>query len=329
MSRAPTNIGASVRERLTQRARAQAENVQLLLTRYAIERLLFRLGLSPHRDRFVLKGAMLFSLWAPTPYRATGDLDLLGYGDARPERLAQAFRDVCAVRVPDDGVAFRPDTLRAAAVRAGDEYNGVRLTLDAVIAGARLPIQVDIGYGDAVTPGSQEIEYPSLLDMPPSRLLAYPPETVVAEKFQAVVALGMPNSRMKDFFDLWAISTTFPFEGSVLADAMRATFDRRGTPIPADTPIALTDTFAADAAKQAQWRGFLRRTAIALAPRPLPELLAAVADFVMPPARSLAARNAFTSRWQPGGDWQQGGTGNQQGNDAAGSLACLRMVSSR
>jgi hypothetical protein len=274
-----------------------------VLTRYAIERLLFRLSVSPHRDRFVLKGAMLFSLWAPTPYRATGDLDLLGSGDAAPERAADAFRDVCGVEVPDDGVAFQLDTLRAAAARAEDEYSGVRLTLDAVIAGARLPIQVDIGFGDAVTPGTQDIEYPSLLDMPTPRLRAYPPETVVAEKFQALVALGMLNSRMKDFFDLWAISGTFPFEGAVLADAIRATFERRATPLPAETPVALTEAFAADAGKQAQWRGFLRRTAIALAPAPLPELLAAVASFVMPPTRALGAGQAFNVRWRPGNGW--------------------------
>ncbi|MDE2462331.1 MAG: nucleotidyl transferase AbiEii/AbiGii toxin family protein, partial [Alphaproteobacteria bacterium] len=262
------NIGASVRARLTRIAQERKEDVHLALTRYAIERFLYRLGQSPHRDRFVLKGAMLFSLWAPTPYRATGDLDLLGYGDAAPERIASVFRDICIIDVADDGVVFKPETLRAEPARAEDEYSGVRAAMIAEMAGARLSIQIDVGFGDAVTPAAREIDYPSLLDMPTPRLLAYPPETVVAEKFQALVALGMLNSRMKDFFDLWAIGETFSFDGSVLAEAIRATFARRDTALPRQTPIALTAAFAEDAAKQAQWRGFLRRTALSMAPEP-------------------------------------------------------------
>jgi Nucleotidyl transferase AbiEii toxin, Type IV TA system len=302
--RKPRNVGASVRDRLTQRARVNADNVQLVLTRYAIERLLYRLSVSPHRDRFVLKGALLFSLWAPTPYRATGDLDLLGYGDADAGAIVAAFREICTVDAPDDGVIFMPDTVQAEVARAEDEYSGLRVSLEATIAGARLPIQVDIGFGDVVTPAAREVDYPSLLDMPAPRLRAYPPETVVAEKVQALVALGMLNSRMKDFFDLWAISQTFPFEGPVLSGALRATFARRATSLPAETPIALTQAFAEDAAKQAQWSAFLRRTAIALAPEPLPQLLRSVAAFVTPPLLTLGTEAPFELVWHPGGPWE-------------------------
>jgi len=298
------NVGASVRARLTRRASSAKENVQLALTRFAIERLLYRLSLSSHRDQFVLKGAMLFSLWMPTPYRATGDLDLLGYGDAAPERNATVFREICGIDVENDGVVFKPDTLRAEPARAEDEYSGVRITMTAEIAGARLPIQIDIGFGDAVTPAVQEIDYPSLLDMPTPRLRAYPPETVVAEKFQALVALGMLNSRMKDFFDLWAISQTFSFDGPVLAKALAATFDRRRTAIPTDTPVALTPAFAEDAAKQAQWQGFLRRTAPAMAPGPFTEMQAKVAAFVLPPVQALATGRPFEGKWVVGGPWR-------------------------
>ncbi|MDF1627995.1 MAG: nucleotidyl transferase AbiEii/AbiGii toxin family protein [Parvibaculaceae bacterium] len=298
------NVAASVRARLTQRASERKENVQLALTRFAIERLLYRLSLSPHRDQFVLKGAMLFSLWTPTPYRATGDLDLLGYGDAAPERIAAVFREICRIDVEDDGVVFKPETLRAEPARAEDEYSGVRITMTAEIAGARLALQIDIGFGDAVTPAVQEIDYPSLLDMPAPKLRAYPPETVVAEKFQALVALGMLNSRMKDFFDLWAISETFSFEGPVLADAIAATFDRRRTAIPVDTPIALTPAFAEDATKQAQWRGFLRRTALAMAPGPFAEMQAKVTAFVLPPVQALVAGRPFEGEWAVGGPWK-------------------------
>jgi len=300
----PRNVGASVRARLTRRARERRENVQLALTRYAIERLLYRLSVSAYSGQFVLKGAMLFSLWVPTPYRATGDLDLLGYGDAVPERIAAVFREICGIDVEDDGVVFKPDTLRAEPARAEDEYGGVRITMTAEMAGARLPVQIDIGFGDAVTPGVMEIDYPSLLNMPAPRLRAYPPEAVVAEKFQALVALGMPNSRMKDFFDLWAISRTFSFDGGVLADAIAATFERRHTDIPTDTPVALTPAFAEDAAKQAQWRGFLRRTAIAIAPGPFAELQDNVAAFVLPPTHALVAGKAFDGKWNAGGPWK-------------------------
>ncbi len=298
------NIGASVRARLTRIAQERKEDVHLALTRYAIERFLYRLGQSTHRDRFVLKGAMLFSLWAPTPYRATGDLDLLGYGDAAPERIASAFRDICTIAVADDGVVFKPETLRAEPARAEDEYSGVRAAMIAEMAGARLSIQIDVGFGDAVTPAAREIDYPSLLDMPTPRLLAYPPETVVAEKFQALVALGMLNSRMKDFFDLWAIAETFSFDGPVLAEAIRATFERRNTALPQEAPIALTTAFAEDPAKQAQWRGFLRRTALAMAPEPFADIQTKVAAFVLPPTKAIADGSAFTGIWEPGGPWR-------------------------
>ena len=298
------NVAASVRARLSNRAAERKENVQLALTRYAIERLLYRISISPHNRQFVLKGAMLFSVWTPMPYRASGDLDLLGYGNSAPEFVLGVFREICGVEAPDDGVTFKADTLRVEVARAEDEYSGVRLTMTADIAGALLPVQVDIGFGDAVTPGVQVIDYPSLLDMPLPKLQAYPPETVIAEKFQALVELGMLNSRMKDFFDIWAISETFSFDGRVLADAIGATFDRRSTALPKEMPIALTDEFSGSPAKQAQWQGFLRRTAIALAPAPFPELQHKVASFVMPPIQAIAIGDVFAQRWEAGGPWK-------------------------
>ena len=267
MTKAPKNIGLSIRNRLTQRARERRENAQLLMTRYVIERVLYRLSVSPYRERFVLKGAMLFSLWTRAPYRSTGDLDLLGVGENAPAAIADVFARILALPVEGDGIAFRPETLRAIAAREEDEYSGVKLNFVADLAGARLPVQIDIGFGDVITPGSVDIEYPSLVDQPRPRLRAYPPETVVAEKFQAMVALGMLNSRMKDFFDLWAISEAFDFDGALLARAITNTFERRGTPLPSETPVALTAEFAE--AKQAQWAAFLRRTEIALAPEAL------------------------------------------------------------
>lgn len=302
MTRPPLkNVGASVRTRLTDQARARGDNAQLLMLRFAIERLLYRLAQTAYRDQFVLKGAMLFSLWALVPYRSTGDLDLLGQGDPAPARMAAIFKAVCAAPVPDDGLSFDAGSVKAESARDEEEYTGVRITLVATLAGAKLPIQIDIGFGDAVTPGARDIDYPSLLDFPSAALKAYPPETVVAEKLEALVSLGMRNSRMKDFFDLWVIARTFAFDGQTLSGAVRATFQRRQTPLPVETPLALTEAFAQDAGKQAQWRAFLNRTTLALAPEPLPELIGFIATFALPLLN--ASEVVVGQRWAPGGPW--------------------------
>jgi predicted nucleotidyltransferase component of viral defense system len=302
--KAPRNISASVRARLTSHAKARHANVQLVLLRYAIERLLYRLSRSEYADRFILKGAMLFNLWADAPYRATGDLDLLGYGDSAADRLVEIFQAVCATDVEPDGIEFLADTVRAEQARENEEYQGVRVTLEARIAGARLSVQVDIGFGDVIVPEAQSVEYPALLEFPAPRLRAYPRETVVAEKFQALVRFGALTSRMKDFYDLWAIATIFDFRGPVLAEAIRATFERRQTKLPLETPDALTAEFVENPTKQAQWHGFLQRTAIAMAPKPLPVVLAKIREFVMPPTTATGKGVTFEETWPPGGPWR-------------------------
>lgn len=199
------------------------------MTRYVIERVLYRLSRSKHKDRFILKGAMLFSLWAPVPYRATGDLDLLGLGENSPSALAAVFAEILATPVEDDGIIFKIDTLQAAVAREEEEYPGVRLTFMSDLAGACLPILIDIGFGDAITPGPVAVEYPSLLGQEPPRLKAYPPETVVAEKFQAMVTLAAFNSRLKDFFDLWLFPIGSPSKVPSLLGLSKRPFtaDRR------------------------------------------------------------------------------------------------------
>ena len=214
------------------------------------------------------------------------------------------FRRICVLSVADDGVIFEPETLRTEVTRTGERYGGVRLSIVAKVVEARLTVRIDIGFGDAVTPGVREIDFPSLLDMPAPRLHAYPPETVVAEKFQALVSLGMTNSRMKDFYDLWAISETFSFDGKIVAEAIRAIFNRRQTVVPSETPVALTRAFAEDGTKQSQWRGFLRRTAIDMAPGPFVELQRKVAAFVVPPALAIASGTIFSQKWEAGSGWR-------------------------
>lgn len=228
----PKNVGESVRARLLQRSRDGRMDFQVLLTRYALERLLYRLSQSAYRHRFVLKGAMLFAVWVAAPFRPTRDLDLLGYGENSPEAIREAFRAICEQAVADDGVAFDVDGIEATPIREDLEYGGVRVRTCATIAAARIPIQVDVGFGDAITPGAVEIDYPTLLDAPAPHLHAYPIETVVAEKLHALVTRGITNSRLKDFYDLWLISESFELERTPLAAAIRQTFARRNTELP-------------------------------------------------------------------------------------------------
>ncbi|MBE2243938.1 MAG: nucleotidyl transferase AbiEii/AbiGii toxin family protein [Burkholderiaceae bacterium] len=251
------NIGASVRQRLLNLAHARGQPMELLLTRYALERLLHRLSMSPHRERFVLKGAMLLATWFDEPHRATRDVDLLGFGDAADNALLGTFREIMAVEV-DDGVRFDLKGLRIEAIREEVEYGGSRLRTTAALAGARIPITVDIGFGDAVEPGVEEIDLPVLLDMPSPHLRAYPPETVIAEKFHAMVALGRANSRMKDYYDVWMLTRAFEIDSERLRRAIAATFTRRNTVVPVEVPDGLSDEFAVDAGKRRQWVAFAR-----------------------------------------------------------------------
>lgn len=250
----------SLRGRLLNKARAEGEEFQRLLTRYALERLLYRLSHSEHKKRFVLKGALLFSAWTARPHRSTRDLDLLGFGEPSIEAIKASFGDICRIPAEEDGLNFDVDTIAAREIREENEYGGIRVTLTASLAGARIPLQVDVGFGDTITPPASEVDYPTLLDLPAPRVLVYPPETVVAEKLEALVTLGMDNSRMKDFYDLWVLSREFPMDRVVLAAAIRATFARRLTPLPQDVPVALTGAFASDLAKQVQWKAFVRRS---------------------------------------------------------------------
>lgn len=286
--RKPANIAASVRARLLNLSRERNQPFQLLLTRYVLERLLYRLSLTAHHDRFVLKGAMLMTTWFENPFRPTQDLDLLGFGNPEPEAMLGVFREVCRA-VADDGVIFDSDALTIEHIREELEYGGLRLKTNATLDGARVRVLIDIGFGDAVEP--QERDLPVLLDLPAPRMRAYPPEAVIAEKFQAMVLLGRANSRMKDFYDIWVLARSNEFAGDALSRAIRATFDRRGTEIPAVRPDALTAAFAADAMKQQQWTSFVEN--VAVQPGTLAEVIEVLASFLMPRAevaRALAAR---------------------------------------
>ena len=267
----------------------------LLLLRYALERLLYRLSISTHADHFLLKGALLFDLWFDVPLRPTRDIDLLGFGLAEEPYLIAVFTDLCALDV-DDGIHFDAHSIRAEEIRKEANYAGIRVTLVGWIDGARCPIQVDVGYGDAVTPGPQAVDYPVMLDeFPAPKLRAYPRCTVVAEKLEALITLGVANSRMKYYFDLWVLARHSDFEGEVLREAIGATLSRRGTDIPKDVPFGLTQAFATDSQKQLQWQGFLRKNRIEALMLEL--VIADLRNFLVPPLSALASGQCFGGTW--------------------------------
>jgi hypothetical protein len=257
------NLAASIRARLKQRADATKQDFNLTLTHYGLERLLYRLSVSPHAPNYLLKGALLFSLWYDQPHRPTRDADLLGFGPDGVDAAVSAFREICQIAV-EDGIAFNPNSVKGSVIRKEAGYGGVRIDLQAKLDGARIALQVDIGFGDAVTPAPESAIYPVLLgDLPAPQLRTYPKYTVVAEKFHAVCLLGMANTRMKDYFDLWVLLTEGALEPVELRRAVEATFDRRKLAMPSALPSGLSDAFAQDAAKQRQWTAFLKKNRLA------------------------------------------------------------------
>jgi len=297
------NVAASVRQRLLNLARqGEAQDFQRLLVRYAIERFLYRISQSSVRDRFVLKGANLFAVWAEAPFRSTGDLDLLGFGPNDVESMRHLFSALCDIEVADDGLVFDAATIRIDTLRDEDEYQGVRVRLLARLTSAEIGVQIDIGFGDVIHPGPQEIAYPRILqDFPAATVRAYPPETVIAEKFEAMVRFDELASRLKDHFDIWVLSRTFAFELEVLQSAIFKTFTQRGTVLPVALPPPLTARFAANRAKLAQWSAFLVRTSPTIEPPSFGELVEDVASFLGPTITGVSG-----GTWSPGGGWRFG-----------------------
>lgn len=297
------NLPASVRQKLTNLADRQGEPFQRVLVHYGLERPLYRLSRSKHRDRFILKGALLFSVWSHAPHRPTMDVDLMSAASADVKELVAIFNAICATPVENDGLTFFSGSVRGEEIRETHAYAGVRIKLLAKLGNAHIDLQADVGFADAITPGPVELYYPTLLDFAPPHLKAYPRETVVAEKLEATVSLGMQNSRMKDFYDLWMMARQFEFDGDTLANAIRNTFDRRKTMMPATTPVALPLQFFGDAVKQKQWSAFLAKSGLE-APT-LPEVANVIEGFISPPALAAAQSQAFHARWVPPHSWRK------------------------
>ncbi|MFC7518600.1 nucleotidyl transferase AbiEii/AbiGii toxin family protein [Herbaspirillum sp. GCM10030257] len=290
----------SVLARLKNKAKEEGIEYQQVLTRYGLERMLYRLSQSRHVDSFLLKGAMLFNLWFDMPHRPTRDVDLLGFSSHGLEALVIIFREVCEIDA-DDGIVFDAKTVKSAEIRKESNYEGVRVTFLGLIDNVRCPIQIDIGYGDAVIPEAEQVEYPVLLnDMPKPALRAYPRYTVVAEKTEAVIKLAMANTRLKNFFDLWILSTYADFDGTTMQRALATTLTRRKTAVDSD-PVGLSDAFAGDLAKQTQWNAFVRKNKLN-APD-LPFVVATLRQFLLPVLNACSKGEEFNQRWLAKGPW--------------------------
>ncbi len=297
------NIAASVRARLAKMAKEKGEDFQRLLVRYATERFLYRLYQSIYADKFVLKGAMLFVAQASWPYRPTRDLDLLGLEKRTAAILAEIISGICTVQVEEDGILFDPHSVKVRAIREDQEHGGLRALITASLEQARIQLQIDVGFGDAVVPPPQEIVFPSLLGFPSARIRAYSKEAVVAEKAQAMIVLGDVNSRMKDYYDIWTMSRTFSFEGTTLVAAIGASFAARRTEIPQSTPDGLTDEFAAG--RKVMWQGFLRRMELRDTVPDLEEVVVHIRNFLILPLEAVRNNRLFDTIWPPGGPWEK------------------------
>jgi hypothetical protein len=305
VTKAVTNFAASVRARLLNDSKRRNGDFQLTLHRYVAERFLYRLGVSPHRGKFVLKGAMLFVLWDLTTARPTRDVDLAGYWANDAASLAEAFREICAISYERDGLEYRLDTMTVEPIRSADEYHGFRIQLDVVLARAIIPFQIDVGFGDHIVPEPMDTQYPTLLDGEAPNIRAYPREAVVAEKLHAMVAHGERNTRYKDFFDIFALSARYPFAGETLASAITATFTRRKVSKLEPWPVALTSGFYEDAARGEQWRRFLQRTKlVGEAPGDFALVGERMRAFLEAPLRATELGHVYMPAWQPGGPWQ-------------------------
>ncbi len=297
----PTNLSASVRQRLLNLSRERREDFQYILTRYGVERFLFRLSQSDYKSKFILKGATLIRIWSGKEFRPTRDIDFLGYGEHSEEELIEIFRNICSIDVESDGLNFDLDSITVENIRADNEYVGNRIKINSKIENTRIRIQIDLAYGDAVNPSIKKIKYPTLLDFSAPNILTYPPESVVAEKLHALVSLGIVNTRMKDIYDILELSRIFSFNGNKIMTAIKKTFDRRETVIPSDTPIAFTKEFID--AKNQNWKAFLSRYGLDKDSILFSDTINELRLFILPILDAFTKKSNFPKKWNRNKEW--------------------------
>lgn len=296
------DISASVRGRLENLARKSGRPLQELMQYFVIERFLFRLSKSKHSDRFVLKGALMFTVWGTAQSRATRDIDLLARTDNSVEAISGMMVEVCQQSVEPDGVTFPIDSVQGTIIKEDAEYSGVRVSFVAMIQNARLPMQIDIGFGDVVYPVAISVNYPTMLDFESPRLVGYPKESVIAEKFEAMVKLGQLNSRMKDFFDIYTLANQFGFDAEVVCIAIQKTFANRGTLLQVE-PFVFSSQFAENPTKQLQWSAFVRKSKLGDQPRAFSDVIQEIREFLLPLVDAILTEQKLEAIWNSGGPW--------------------------
>jgi len=297
------NLAASVHQRLLNKAREANRPFNELLQYYAIERFLYRLSRSPFADRFVLKGALMFNAWGLAGFRTTRDIDLLGYTSNVVEHVADLFRQICTVNVEPDGWVFDAESIQGEQIKEDADYEGVRVTFRGWLGKTRVHMQIDIGFGDIVASAPLDVKYPVILEFPAPVLHGYPRETLIAEKFQAMVALGEINSRLKDFYDICTLAMEFEFDGPVLQTAIEQTFKQRGTSLPADIPIALTEKFVSQ--KELYWDAFIQRSGLKQPNYDFENAVWILQKFLMPPTHASVTGHKFDANWKKGREWAE------------------------
>ena len=300
----PKNIEASVRARLQNKAQETGRPFAEVFQYYGMERFLYRLSQSKYADTFVLKGALMFVVWKVPGMRTTRDIDFLGHLDNEIIGIEDAFREICSIVVPQDGLIFNPGTIKGGRIKEDADYEGVRIKFTGFLGKARIPMQVDIGFGDVVFPKPKTINYPAILDFPSAHLKGYAAETVVAEKFEAMIKLGHLNSRMKDFYDIWLMARQFQFSGEELSQAIRRTFEHRGTSFPKETPFFADEIYNKLSDRQQLWKAFLGKMEIKHAPDELCEIASAIESFLLEPVKAISGGRDFTAHWHAPGPWR-------------------------
>ncbi len=296
------NIAASVHQRLLNKAKDSNRPFNEILQYFTIERFIYRLSKSPHAEKFILKGALMFIAWNTSLFRPTKDIDLLGRINNSVEEIVAAVTDVCTQDVESDGISFDTDTISAMRITEDTDYEGVRVRVKGTLGTIRLSLQIDTGFGDVIVPKASKIIYPTILDFPAPKLKGYSMESTIAEKFQAMVKLGILNSRMKDFYDIWLLSKQFDYKGQMLSTAIQKTFENRKTEIPIESTI-FKDSFTYDRMKEAQWQAFVKKTKLDNAPETFVEAIVAVKAFIIPIIAALVDGKTFQKTWTAPGPW--------------------------
>ncbi len=299
------NIQASVRARLQNKAKETNRPFAEVLQYYGMERFLYRFSKSDYANKFVLKGALLFTVWQIPERRTTLDIDFLARFDNQVANIETVVRSICDHAVDSDGLFFDAKTVQGRKIKEDADYEGVRVKFIGFLNRSRIPMQIDVGFGDIVYPKIKVIEYPVILDFPKPHLKGYPAESVISEKFEAMIKLGLLNSRMKDFYDIWLMMRQFDFSGTNLAEALKKTFNHRKTDLPVGKPLFAEEIYDEKSDRQTLWRTFLRKGDIKQAPDRLVTTAKEIENFLVEPLDALNKGIGFSKEWKTPGQWKQ------------------------